>query len=378
MSSESPVVPVTPATPLKTAAGRAPTGVVFLNLGGPETLDQVEPFLLALFDDREIIKLPVQSSLGPVIAKRRAPRVRENYRKIGGGSPILRHTKAQAAGLIERLDGRFPNNAPHKAYVAFRYVTPTADDALKQMAADGVRRAIAFSQYPQFSCTTTGSSLNELWRAEKRLGLEGHFDWSIIDRWPTHPGFIKAMANTVRDAVATLPEHQRETATILFSAHSLPLSVIDKGDHYPQEMGATVAAVIAELKLKNPYLLSYQSEVGPVKWLGPSTERVIKELPQQGVRDVIVVPIAFTSDHIETLSELDIEYGDLAKRVGYRNYIRAAALNDRPDFLDALGDIVAEHLISGDRCSVRYALKCPGCTNAGCRTMPQPVGVPAA
>ncbi|MBI3790916.1 MAG: ferrochelatase [Gemmatimonadetes bacterium] len=377
MPAERTVAPVVPDASPKTTAGRAPTGVVFLNLGGPETLDQVEPFLLALFDDREIIKLPFQSLLGPYIAKRRAPMVRENYRRIGGGSPILKHTRAQAAGLIERLDARFPNNAPHKAYIAFRYVTPTADDALRQMAADGVRRAVAFSQYPQFSCTTTGSSLNELWRAEKRLGLTGRFDWSIIDRWPTHPGFVKAMANTVRDAIATLPEHARETATILFSAHSLPLSVIEKGDHYPQEMGATVAAVIAELRLRNPYLLSYQSEVGPVKWLGPSTERVIRELPQQGVRDVIVVPIAFTSDHIETLSELDLEYGEVARHAGYRNYIRAAALNDRADFLDALGDIVAEHLCSGERSSVRYGLKCPGCTNAGCRTMPAPVAVTA-
>lgn len=377
MSSDLTVAPVVPEAQPATTAGRAPTGIVFLNLGGPETLDQVEPFLLALFDDREIIKLPFQSVLGPFIAKRRAPMVRENYRRIGGGSPILRHTKAQLAGLMERLDRRFPANAPHKGYVAFRYVTPTADDALRQMAADGVRRAVAFSQYPQFSCTTTGSSLNELWRAERRLGLTGRFDWSIIDRWPTHPGFVKAMANTVRDAIASLPEHCRETATILFSAHSLPLSVIDKGDHYPQEMGATVAAVIAELKLKNPYLLSYQSEVGPVKWLGPSTERVIKELPQQGVRDVIVVPIAFTSDHIETLSELDLEYGEVARHAGYRHYVRAAALNDRPDFLDALGDIVAEHLCSGERCSVRYQLKCPGCTNAGCSTMPTPAAVPA-
>src|SRR5262249_11207060 len=147
------------------------TGIVMMNLGGPASLDQVEPFLLELFADREIIKLPFQGWLGPFIARRRAPKVRELYAAIGGGSPILRYTTAQGQGMVARPDRLSPGTAPHGFYVAFRYVKPTSDDALRAMAADGVQHAVAFSQYPQFSCSTTGSSLNELWRALDRTGL---------------------------------------------------------------------------------------------------------------------------------------------------------------------------------------------------------------
>jgi len=169
------------------------TGIVMLNLGGPANLDEVEPFLLELFADREIIQLPFQHWLGPFIARRRAPKVRGLYDKIGGGSPILRYTRAQGQGMVERLDRLSPDTAPHGFYVAFRYIQPKSEDALRAMAADGVERAVAFTQYPQFSCSTTGSSLNELWRAAERTGLRDAFEWSIIDRWPVHAGFIGAI-----------------------------------------------------------------------------------------------------------------------------------------------------------------------------------------
>jgi ferrochelatase len=350
--------------------GRVKTGIVMMNLGGPATLGDVEPFLLELFADREIIKLPLQRWLGPYIARRRAPRVRGLYASIGGGSPILVHTNAQGRGMVERLDQLSPQTAPHQFYVAFRYVKPTSDDALRAMAADGVERAIAFTQYPQFSCSTTGSSLNELWRALDRTGLRDRFEWSLIDRWPVHPGFITAMTDTVREGLERFPEAKRSGVLILFSAHSLPLHVIDRGDSYPQEVGASVQHVVEKLAAPNPYILAYQSDVGPVRWLGPSTASVIRHLGAKGFKDVLVVPIAFTSDHIETLSELDKEYGDVAKEAGITNYVRAPALNDRPLFLDALANIVRDHITGERRYSTQYLTRCAGCTNPACRQIP--------
>jgi ferrochelatase len=353
------------------------TGVVMMNLGGPANLDEVEPFLLELFADREIIQLPFQSWLGPFIARRRAPKVRGLYQKIGGGSPILRYTRAQGEGMVARLDRLSPETAPHGFYVAFRYVQPKSEDALRAMAQDGVQRAVAFTQYPQFSCSTTGSSLNELWRAAGRTGLRDAFEWSIIDRWPVHPGFIDAMAETVRDGLEQFDPASRDQVLLLFSAHSLPLDVIDRGDAYPQEVGASVQAVVDRLGRPNPYLLAYQSEVGPVRWLGPSTEKVIRRLGARGVKQLLVVPIAFTSDHIETLSELDLEYGEVAHRVGITEYRRTPALNDRPRFLDALADVVRQHLASDQPYSSLYRTRCPGCKNPQCRQILRPVSASA-
>jgi protoporphyrin/coproporphyrin ferrochelatase len=364
-----------PSAPAQSPAGSRPrTGIVMLNLGGPATLDDVQPFLLELFADREIIQLPFQRWLGPFIARRRTPKVRGLYASIGGGSPILRFTEAQGRGMVARLDRLYPDSAPHKFYVAFRYTRPSSDDALRQMHSDGIERAVAFTQYPQFSCSTTGSSLNELWRAASRTGLRDAFEWSIVDRWPVHPGFIAAMTETVRDGLAEFAPADREKVLILFSAHSLPLDVIDRGDSYPQEVGASVERVVESLGVSNPYLLAYQSDVGPVRWLGPSTERVIRRLGARGQKHVLVVPIAFTSDHIETLSELDREYGEVAHQVGITHYKRAPALNDRPRFLDALAEIVCDHLQSGMRHSTQYAMRCAGCTNPQCRNILKPVG----
>jgi ferrochelatase len=345
-----------------------------LNLGGPATLDDVQPFLLELFADREIIQLPFQRWLGPFIARRRTPKVRGLYASIGGGSPILRYTEAQGRGMVTRLDRLSPETAPHKFYIAFRYTKPTSDDALRRMRADGIERAVAFTQYPQFSCSTTGSSLNELWRAATRTHLRDAFQWSIIDRWPVHQGFIDAMAETVKEGMEQFGPADREKVLILFSAHSLPLDVIDRGDAYPQEVGASVQRVIERLGISNPYVLAYQSDVGPVRWLGPSTEQVIRRLGRRGHRHVLVVPIAFTSDHIETLSELDREYGEVAHQAGITSYVRAPALNDRPRFLDALAEIVRDHLLAGSPHSTQYPLRCAGCTNPECRNILNPTG----
>ena len=356
-----------------TASGRAPTGIVMMNLGGPKDLSQVEPFLLELFEDREIIQLPLQKYLGPFIAKRRTPKIRKHYEEIGGGSPILHWTEEQGKGMCERLDALSPETAPHKFYVAFRYVEPTSEDALRQMEADGVQRAIAFTQYPQFSCSTTGSSLNELWRAAKRLGLHDAFEWSVIDRWHTHPTFIEAMTKTVEDGLAMFDENDRDDVVIMFSAHSLPLDVINRGDAYPAEIGASVHEVMQRLDYRHEYLLTYQSDVGPVPWLGPSTEKVLELLGSKRRKNVLVVGIAFTRDHIETLHELDIEYGEIAHKVGITNFKRAPAFNGMPLFQDALAQIVHEHVGRGEACNPNYGLRCPGCVNPQCRNILNPV-----
>jgi protoporphyrin/coproporphyrin ferrochelatase len=351
----------------------APTGIVMMNLGGPKTVDDVGPFLLKLFEDREIIQLPVQNLLGPWIAKRRTAKVQKLYQGIGGGSPILHWTEEQGQGMCERLDRLSPESAPHKFYVAFRYVTPFSEDALKQMKADGVKRAIAFTQYPQFSCSTTGSSMNELWRAAKRVDLHNEFQWSIIDRWGTHPKFIDAMTKTVRDGLAMFDPKDRDDTLIMFSAHSLPLDVINRGDAYPQEIGASVHEVMKQLEFSHEYMLCYQSDVGPVPWQGPSTEEVIKNLGEKKRKNVLVVGIAFTSDHIETLSEIDLEYAELAHEVGITNFKRAPALNGESLFKDALAQVVLEHLQSGEACTRQYGLRCPGCVNPQCRNILNPV-----
>lgn len=342
-----------------------------LNMGGPSTLDDVEPFLLRLFADRDLIQLPWQDVLGRFIAKRRAPKVRALYDAIGGGSPIRWWTDAQGAGMCVRLDELSPETAPHRFYVGFRYVAPFADDVLRAMHADGITRAVAFTQYPQWSCSTTGSSVNDLWRALERTQLQDAFEWSLIDRWGTHPQFIQSVASAVHDGLAKYSAADRDDTLILFSAHSLPLSVIDRGDTYPAEVAATVDRVMEALNVSNPHLLAYQSDVGPVRWLGARTEQVIRQLAARGQKNVMVVPIAFTSDHIETLSEIDIEYAHLAQSLGMTGFTRSPSLNARPDFLDALATLVHDHLRSASPYSSQYRHRCAGCTNTACRRLPR-------
>lgn len=206
-------------------------------------------------------------------------------------------------------------SAPHKHYIAFRYVDPMTADTVKQMKADGIKRAVVFTQYPQYSCSTTGSSLNELYRCLKTSDPENEIKWSVIDRWNTHPGFVKAIAGKINQKLAEYSPEERDNVLLLFSAHSLPMSVVNRGDPYPAEVAASVDRVMNYLQFKNPHRLVWQSQVGPSAWLGPQTGEAIKKYGEQGKKNIVVVPIAFTSDHIETLFELDIEYGKEAHEV---------------------------------------------------------------
>lgn len=363
------------------AAAKPPTAVVMMNMGGPRDLDEVNPFLTRLFLDRDLMRLPFQSRLAPMIARRRTPKIRQQYDDIGGGSPILQWTRLQGEKMAEMLDELSPSTAPHKAYVAFRYARPLTEDCLEDLARDGVTRAVAFTQYPQYSCSTTGSSLNQLYReiaARKAQGApEGNIQWSVIDRWPTHPGLVQAFANRVREGLSRFPAEIRDQVPIMFSAHSLPMQVVSgRGDPYPAEVAATVAGVMQNLGWQNPYRLTWQSQVGPSAWLGPQTSDTVEGWAKQGHKHVLAVPIAFTSDHIETLYELDIELKEDAEKHGI-HLERAPSLNDEPVFLRALADIVAEHLASSGaspsavpwaqgKGSHQMALRCPGCVNEAC------------
>ncbi|PKI84604.1 hypothetical protein MVES1_001785 [Malassezia vespertilionis] len=366
---------------------KPPTAVVMMNMGGPADLDEVNPFLTRLFLDRDLMRLPFQSRLAPMIATRRTSKVRDQYDQIGGGSPILRWTRTQGDAMAKMLDELNPASAPHKAYVAFRYASPLTEECMNEMEADGVQRAVGFSQYPQYSCSTTGSSLNQLYREIKQreeAGTPGgDIQWSIIDRWPTHAGLIQAFCNRVKEGLAKFPAAVREQVPIMFSAHSLPMQVVSgRGDPYPAEVAATVAAVMQKLGWKNPYRLTWQSQVGPSAWLGPQTSDTLKGWAKQGHKNALVVPVAFTSDHIETLFELDIELQEDAHKFGI-HLERAPSLNDEPVFLRALADIVSEHLYSCEytkdggnahagvpwaqgSSSYQMALRCPGCVNADC------------
>ncbi|XP_035985199.1 ferrochelatase, mitochondrial [Fundulus heteroclitus] len=352
----------------ETQENRKPkTGILMLNMGGPEKLEDVHDFLLRLFMDTDLMKLPVQSKLGPFIAKRRTPKIQEQYSKIGGGSPIKHWTSMQGEGMVKLLDEASPDTAPHKFYIGFRYVNPLTEEAIEEMEKDGVERAVAFTQYPQYSCSTTGSSLNAIYRYYRNRGDRPKMRWSVIDRWPTHPLLVECFAEHIQNELLKFPEDKREDVVILFSAHSLPMAVVNRGDPYPQEVGATVQRVMERLGHCNPYRLVWQSRVGPMAWLGPQTDDVIKGLSERGKKNILLVPIAFTSDHIETLHELDIEYAQvLGEECGVENIRRAESLNGNPLFMRALADLVQSHLKSNEPCSRQLTLRCPLCTNPTC------------
>ena len=408
------------------SSAEPPIGVVMLNMGGPSSLhgavDGVQPFLTRLFLDGEIIGLPraLQPWLGTAIAARRSPRIVEQYAAIGGKSPIGDWTRAQGDAMVAKLHAMTGNaaaggGARFKHYTCFRYAPPLTAQVLEQMRADGVRRAVAFSQYPHFSCTTTGSSLNHLWRESLRLGLDAQVEWSLIDRWPTHAGFVAAVARNVAEGLARFPAAVRDEVCVVFSAHSLPMLTVNKGDQYVQEVGATVSAVMDLLRagratlpaparaegggagaagaavpvapVRSPYVLAWQSKVGFLPWMGPPSSAVLKGLGRQGHRYVLMVPVAFTSDHVETLFEIDVEYRQEAHHAGFLQFERAPSLNGSDLLTTAQAQLVAEHLgllpaalappapsptAFPAVTSPQYRLNCAGCENPACRTVLRP------
>lgn len=346
---------------------RPKTGILLLNMGGPQNTDQVHDYLHRIMTDRDMIQLPFQSKLGPWIAKRRTPEVQKKYNEIGGGSPILKWTTLQGKLMCEKLDQVSPQTAPHKSYVGFRYVTPFTEDTLGKIEKDNPERVIIFSQYPQYSCATSGSSFNSIYTHYNGKKPESNIKWSLIDRWPTHSLLIKTFAERIKEKLQEFPEEKRKDVILLFSAHSLPLKAVRRGDAYPSEVGASVNAVMSELENCNPYSLVWQSKVGPLPWLEPFTDDAIKMYVAKGKKNFILIPIAFVNEHIETLHELDIEYcTELAEEVKAEKIARAAAPNDHPLFIEGLADIVDKHLKSNQNINPKFLTRCPHCVSEKC------------
>jgi protoporphyrin/coproporphyrin ferrochelatase len=333
-----------------------PVGIVLFNLGGPATLAEVEPFLVNLFSDREIIELPLGARMQPLmarlIAKRRGPSVRRNYAAIGGGSPQLRITIAQAEALEARLNGGRPADAGSigasprfRVFVAMRYSRPTAEDALGAMAAAGIRRVVTLTLFPHWSKATTGSSATAFDRALADPRWRDHgFEVSTIDRYGDDPVYLDALAATVRRGLDDFEPAARRRAVLLFSAHGLPQKFVDEGDPYVAETEVTRRGVLERLAVSNRHILGYQSRTGPVQWIGPGTEELIERLAHQGIRELLIVPLSFVSDHIETLYEVDMLFREVAERAGIREYRRPEALNTSPLFIEALAGLIERHL----------------------------------
>lgn len=323
---------------------RQPTAVVLFNLGGPDDLASVEPFLVKLFSDREIIALPGGAALQPVfarvIAKLRGPSVRRNYASIGGGSPQRRITLAQAAALEDRLNAGLADGG-YRVFVAMRYSRPSCEDAVAAIAAAGIRRIVTLTLFPQYSKATTGSSRGEFDRVvAQRARNDAGFDITHIDRYGADPGYLDAMAARVTEAWHRIPAERRLDTVLLFSAHGLPQRFVDAGDPYVREIESTRQGILDRVQLPCRNVLAYQSRTGPVKWIGPGTEDMLHALGRNGVTDVLVVPLSFVSDHIETLYEVDLLFAEAAATAGITGYRRTEALNMSPLFIDALADLV--------------------------------------
>lgn len=308
--------------------------VVLFNLGGPDGPDAVEPFLFNLFSDPAIIGLPglLRRPLARLISRRRAPVAREIYAKMGGGSPILGNTEAQAKALEARLRA---GGIDARAFIAMRYWHPFADETARAVAAVKPDKAVLLPLYPQYSTTTTASSLKSWCEAAHAAGLA--CEMSAVCCYPAERGFVAAVAGVVREK---LSGWSGPAPRILFSAHGLPKKVIRRGDPYQWQVERTAAAVVAALGGAAPdWTICYQSRVGPLEWIGPSTEAEVRRAGRDRV-PVLVVPIAFVSEHSETLVELDIEYRHVAEQAGVPAYIRAPTVDAREAFIAGLADLV--------------------------------------
>ncbi|MEM9264453.1 MAG: ferrochelatase [Cyanobacteria bacterium P01_F01_bin.13] len=321
------------------------TGVLLLNLGGPEQLEDVRPFLFNLFADPEIIRLPVpwlQKPLAWLISTSRASKSQENYKEIGGGSPLRRITEDQAAALKEYLKNL---GRDVKIYIGMRYWYPFTEEAVAQIKQDGIEELVVLPLYPQFSISTSGSSfrlLDKLWQDDPALQK---IDYTLIPSWYSSPGYVRAMADLINQTIDQLPNPAR--AHIFFSAHGVPVSYVEEaGDPYQREMEHCVDLIIKAVNRSNDFTLAYQSRVGPVEWLQPYTEDAIKDLAEKGIEDLVVVPISFVSEHIETLQEIDIEYRELAEESGIKGFHRVPALNTYPVFIEDMGNMVVNALES--------------------------------
>jgi len=318
------------------------SAVVLLQLGGPDSLDAVEPFLYNLFIDPDIIDLPLaflfRKPLARMISRRRAPRVHEYYRRIGGRSPIARLTHRQAIALERRLSGMLDGGVR----VAMRYWHPLTERVVTALKQDHIDRVVLLPLYPQYSRSTTGSSINEWRRVADRAGYAPEL--RIVEEYCDHPMYIRALVEQIRIALRRVRPAEREKVHIVFSAHGTPMKLVRAGDPYQSQIERTRDAVVKAGNFGLPHLLCYQSKVGPQKWLEPSLTGTVQQLAGLGVTHVLVVPLAFVSDHSETLYEINMEVRHEAKSLGIRYYDMTPALHTNPSFIGALADLAAAKL----------------------------------
>jgi ferrochelatase len=310
-------------------------GIFLLNMGGPDSPEAVEPFLLNLFNDRKIIRLGpfpfLQSFIAGRIVSKRLPEVRSHYERMGGGSPQNPITREIASALAGRLSSRGIDAVVEPA---MRYWHPFAADAVRRAEEAGCARFLALSLYPQYSRATTSSSLEDLKRHLNGAPLK------VIDRWYAHPGYVECLAESVRMGMAGFDR----PPFLLVSAHGLPQKFVEEGDPYVADIWLTLDALLTKLDPRPPYALAFQSRVGPVRWTRPHIDEVIRDLGRRGIKDVLVLPISFVTDHVETLVEIDHTYGELARSCGIEHFRRAPSLNARPSFIEVLADLVSENL----------------------------------
>lgn len=318
------------------------TAIVLFNLGGPDRLESVEPFLINLFNDPAIISLPqpFRFLLARLIGKRRAPVARAIYERLGGFSPLLANTKAQARALESAL-----GDGDYRCFIAMRYWHPFAAAAARAVKEWAPDRIVLLPLYPQYSSTTTGSSLEDWHKAARSAGLA--VPTQSLCCYPVAAGWIEALVQGIVPLLPLAREHGEPR--LLFSAHGLPKKIIERGDPYQWQVERTAEAVgarLAALGERVESLVCYQSRVGPLEWLAPSTDAEIVRAGAQA-RPLIICPIAFVSEHSETLVELDIEYRHIAETSGVPAYLRVPTVGTAPAYIAALAKLVRDRLANG-------------------------------
>jgi ferrochelatase len=308
--------------------------VILFNLGGPDKLENVEPFLFNLFNDPAILNLPsvFRFPLAKLIANRRTPTAKKIYQELGGSSPILKLTKEQSNALEVKLN-RDDNSSNYKCFVVMRCWNPRAENVVKEVISYNPDEMILMPLYPQYSAATSGSSIKE-WNS---VCLKNNFKvkTSTICCYPTDKNFVEAHKNEIIKKIKNIKNFK-----LIFSAHGLPEKNIKKGDPYQWQVEQSVKEIVKSLNIKDlDWILSYQSRVGPLKWIGPSTEDIIVENSKLG-KHIILVPVAFVSEHSETLVELDIEYKELAEKNGCKNYSRVPALGVNENYIKAMSNLI--------------------------------------
>jgi len=327
---------------MQRTSGSNNLGILLLNLGGPDSPEAIKPFLRSLLSDPDMVAMPggalLRLPFAYAVSHFRSRKVRDRYDLIGGKSPITEITTAQADRLHDELSQR---GLSCRTYVAMRHWHPRTEDAIDRLSADGIDHVVALPLYPQYSRATTGSSLSELRRVLRKKGSE--LKVMEIENFHDHPAYLDALTASLDEALRTIPDGRREGTRVVFCAHSLPMKMIEAGDPYEDQVRATVDGVIERIGPVK-WHLGYQSRTGPVRWLGPSLEALVERLAASGVKDLVVVPLSFVSDHIETLWEIDIACRQYAESLGIETFLRIDAFNDSPGFISALAQIVLDKI----------------------------------